>query len=461
MREVFKDIYQLDNNCYENGLNEYILMENAGRAIYEEIVNRGFNSVLIISGSGNNGADGIAVARMLLKKVPEVKLFLPMGVKSEMAKFQFEIYKNYGGEFYIDKLPDKKFECYVDAIFGVGLKRALSPQLNFLIKTLNKKEGFKIACDIPTGLSENGVMGEVFKSDLTVTMGAEKISLYNDFAKEFVGKIVIAELGISFQNYISESDTFLLEKRDMELPFRNRANTHKGDFGHMGVLVGEKEGAGVLAGLAGLNFGAGLVTAITKEKIAIPYELMHSYSIDKKFDSLVLGMGIGNFYDDELKEILEKEINMVIDADLFYKKEIVSVLNKRDKVVLTPHPKEFASFLKLLGMGDFSVEEIQKRRFFFAKKFSEAYPNSVLLLKGANTIIAYKKRLYINSFGTPALSKGGSGDILAGMIGALLAQGYHPLKSAITASLAHSFAGDVSPNYSLTPLKIVENLSKL
>ena len=152
---------------------------------------------------------------------------------------------------------------------------------------------------------------------------------------------------------------------------------------------------------------------------------------------------------------------MVIDADLFYKKEIVSVLNKRDKVVLTPHPKEFASFLKLLGMGDFSVEEIQKRRFFFAKKFSEAYPNSVLLLKGANTIIAYKKRLYINSFGTPALSKGGSGDILAGMIGALLAQGYHPLKSAITASLAHSFAGDVAPNYSLTPLKIVENLSKL
>ena len=115
MREVFKDIYQLDNNCYKNGLNEYILMENAGRAIYEEIVNRGFNSVLIISGSGNNGADGIAVARMLLKKIPEVKLFLPMGVKSEMAKFQFEIYKNYGGEFYIDKLPDVDYTKFMNS----------------------------------------------------------------------------------------------------------------------------------------------------------------------------------------------------------------------------------------------------------------------------------------------------------------------------------------------------------
>jgi hydroxyethylthiazole kinase-like uncharacterized protein yjeF len=149
----------------------------------------------------------------------------------------------------------------------------------------------------------------------------------------------------------------------------------------------------------------------------------------------------------------------VIDADMFYKKEIINCLDK--KVVLTPHPKEFSSLLKILNLGEYSVSEIQANRFELALKFSEIYPNVVLLLKGVNTIIAYKKQLYINPFGSPALSKGGSGDVLAGMIGSLISQGYHPLKATITASLAHAFAGDIEPNYNLTPMKLIENLGRL
>ena len=114
-----------------------------------------------------------------------------------------------------------------------------------------------------------------------------------------------------------------------------------------------------------------------------------------------------------------------------------------------------------IGSGDYSVEEIQKDRFKLALKFSEKYPDVVLLLKGANSIIAYKKQLYINRFGTQALSKGGSGDVLAGMIGALLAQKQHPLKATITATIAHSLAGDVKSNYSLTPLKLIKNIGRL
>jgi hydroxyethylthiazole kinase-like uncharacterized protein yjeF len=289
-------------------------------------------------------------------------------------------------------------------------------------------------------------------------MGAEKLSLYSDIAKDFTGKIKIANLGVNFKNYIQKSNCFVLEKKDMLLPIRKKKTTHKGTYGHLGVLVGEKEGAGIISALAGLNFGAGLVTAVTKEKIQIPYEIIHSYSIGK-YSTLAFGMGLGNFYDDELENVCKLEIPKVIDADMFYKKEILHCLKKN--TVLTPHPKEFAALLRICEIGEYCVEEIQKNRFELSLKFSKKYPDVVLLLKGSNTIIAYKKQLYINPYGTPALSKGGSGDVLAGMIGALLAQGYHPLKAAITASLAHSFAGDIRPNYNLTPLKLIENLKSL
>ena len=461
MQPLYKDVYNLDKECYDKGLNEYILMENAGLSIKNVILEKGFRSVCIIAGSGNNGADGIALARMLLGEL-DVSLFLPMGVNSKMAKFQFEVYKNYGGTYF--EIVSKKdinsfYDCYVDAIFGSGLKRDLSPKLSNIIKKLNKKDGFKIACDIPTGLGKDGKrFGEIFKADLTITMGAKKLSLYSDLAKDYVGQIKVANLGLSFKHYFKKTEYFQLEKSDLKLPFRKKNNTHKGSFGHLGVLIGEKEGAGIIASLAGLNFGAGLVTAVTKEKISIPYEIMQSSQIGN-FSALSFGMGIGNFYDDELEYILKLKIPKVIDADMFYKKIIPKFLTKN--VVITPHPKEFSSLLKLCEFGEYSVEYIQNNRFELIQKFSEKYPDVVILLKGANTLIAYKKQIYVNSFGSSALSKGGSGDVLTGMIGALLAQKYHPLKAAITATIAHSLAGDIKPNYSLTPLKLIDGLSDL
>jgi len=458
MKPIFKEVYSLDKACYDKGLNEYILMENAARAMFEEVKN--FNSICIISGAGNNGADGIALARMLLG-ICDVHLFLPMGVKSEMAKFQLEVYKNYGGE-YSEYTPTntKNYECYVDAIFGSGLKRDLDFKINNLIKALNKRKGFKLSCDIPTGIDENGnKRGEVFKADKTITMGAAKLALYSDFAKDYVGEIKVANLGISFKNYISKTKYYLLDENDIILPYRTKQNTHKGTYGHLGVLVGSKEGAGVISALAGLNFGAGLVTCITREKINLPYELMQDDIISDKFNTIIFGMGMGNFYDDEISKLSKLNIPMVIDADMFYRDEIKLFLDK--KIVLTPHPKEFASLLQITNFGEFSIQDIQKNRFELALKFSIKYPNIVLLLKGANTIIAYKGQIYINSLGTPALSKGGSGDVLTGMIGSLLAQGYHPLKATITASLTHAKAGDVKPNYSLTPIKIINNLQTI
>jgi hydroxyethylthiazole kinase-like uncharacterized protein yjeF len=463
MRPLYKEVYSLDKRCYELGMSEDILMENAALNLYKEIKERNLKSVLIIAGPGNNGGDGIALARMLLGEI-DVHLFLPLGVKSKMAKLQLQRYENFGGkysQFEMDKSKIKKYECYVDAIFGSGLKRDIDNKINSIIKILNKKDGFKLACDIPTGLDNNGnKKGIVFKADVTITMGAAKLSLYSDNAKDYVGDIKVANLGVSFKNYINKSNFFVLEKKDMILPIRNKKTSHKGSYGHLGVLVGEKEGAGIVSALAGINFGAGLVTAVTKEKINIPYEIMHSSSIGD-YSAIAFGMGMGNFYDDELKKICKLNIPKVLDADMFYKKEILFCLENNNKLVLTPHPKEFSSLLKICEIGEYDVNSIQNNRFELAMRFSKKYPNIVLLLKGSNTIIVYKNQLYINPYGTQALAKGGSGDVLAGMIGALLSQGYHPLKATITATLAHSFAGNIHPNYSLTPLKLIDNLEKI
>lgn len=458
MRAIFKSVYELDKRCYEEyKLNEDILMEHAAYSMALEIYKTlpKNSTINIVAGPGNNGADGITLARILLGDY-NINLYLPLGAKSNMAKLQLERFLAIGGEI---KREYKKCDCLVDAIFGSGLKRDLPKEIEDIVRKMNKIEAFKIACDIPTGIDENGNLRPIaFKADVTITMGAKKLALYSDFAKDYVGKIKETNLGVSFSKYAKKSDYYLIEKEDLILPIRKKQNSHKKTYGHLGVLLGEKKGAGIIAALSAFNFGAGLVSVVShNEYINIPYEIMHSHHI-KGFSALSFGMGLGKDFDDELEEILELDIPMVIDADMFYKEIIKEFLSKKN-IILTPHPKEFANLLKIINMGEYSIEEIQKNRFKLAMEFSKKYPKVVLLLKGANKIIAYNKKLFIDSNGDVTLAKGGSGDVLAGMIGSLIAQGYHPLKATIHASLAHSIAGNYEPNYALTPTKLIERIS--
>jgi hydroxyethylthiazole kinase-like uncharacterized protein yjeF len=458
MKPAFKEVYSFDKKCYEEyKLTEDILMEHAAYSmaleIYEKIPKN--STVNIVAGPGNNGADGVTLARILLGDY-HVNLYMPLGAKSEMCKLQLERFKAVGGHV---ETVYKNCDCLVDAIFGSGLKRDLSGELVAIVNKMNKLKAYKIACDVPTGIDDKGnLRPAAFRADVTITMGAEKISLYGDAAKDYVGVIKKADLGVSFTKYINKCCYFVLEKDDLILPLRNRQNTHKRTYGHLGVLVGDKPGAGILASQAAFNFGCGLVSIITREKVDAPYEIMQTGKIGN-FTALAFGMGMNNHFDDIMDDIISLDIPMVIDADMFYKEKITSFLNK--KAVLTPHPKEFASLLKIVGLGDYTTKDVQANRFELAEKFSERYPQTVLILKGANKIIAYNKKLFIDPNGSVSLAKGGSGDILAGLIGSLLAQGWHPLKAAIHGSLAHSLAGNYEPNYALTPAKIINNLEKL
>lgn len=461
MQKIFDEVNSLDKRCYEGFfLNEDILMEHAAFSMYSYIENifEENKSVLIVCGTGNNGADGLALARLLHKKF-DVSLYLASEPKSSMAKLQYKRVKTLN-----IKEVNELFEAdiVVDCLFGTGLNKPLSEKYLNLIDTLNSYNSFKIACDIPSGINHFGqINNSTFEADVTITMGALKTSLFSDFAKDYIGEIIVSNLGVQREIYETQTNKFLLDESDMNLPFRNKKNSHKGSYGHLNVVAGCKKGAGIIAAKAAFGFGAGLVSVVCHENLDLPYHIMQTHFISENCTAIAIGMGLGKYETDEIRKILNKDVSKIIDADLFYDKLICEVLDQ--EIVLTPHPKEFISLLKLCEIADISVQELQNNRFLYVEKFCKKYPNVVLLLKGANVIIAQSEKLYVNSFGSAVLSKGGSGDVLSGLIGSLLAQGYKPLEAAISASLAHALGARnyKKNNYSLIPSDLIEEIKKL
>jgi len=358
-------------------------------------------------------------------------------------------------------------DIIVDALFGAGLSRPLSEEMINAVDTLNSMSGFKIACDIPTGLDDGGkVQSTALKSDKTVTMGALKESLYSDEAKNYAGDIVCVDLGIKRILYEDDSKVFLLEESDFVPPTRKKLDSHKGTYGHVAVFCGEKEGAGIIAASAAARFGAGLSTLVVHEKIVPPSFLMHANMLPSSATAIAVGMGLGNHFESETlhKDIVENDLPIVLDADSFYREDMLTILNQKDRtVVLTPHPREFSAMWRILRDEVLTVEQIQKNRFSVVRNYQETFPNTVLILKGANMIIAGKGKIFVNPIGTPALAKGGSGDVLSGLIVALLAQGYSALDAAINGSLALTMAPKNYPgnNYSLIPLDLIEMLPEI
>jgi len=459
MQNIYDEVNSLDKRCYTKYyLSEDILMEHASYAMYS-FIEKHFKKnkkILIICGSGNNGADGIALSRLLYKRY-KVILYMPNGAKSEMSQLQLKRIKALNIKV---SQKIKKCDVVVDCLFGSGLNRVLDETSIKIINTLNLLKAYKIACDIPSGINSLGqVENTAFYANTTITMGALKKSLFTDAAKEYVGKIIVANLGVQRKLYETKSNTFLLEKKDLKLPIRDNKISNKGSFGHLSVIVGEKTGAGLLCAEAGFSFGCGLITIITEEIKKIPNYIMQNDKLPSNTTAVCVGMGLGKKYDSEL---LNNNIAKVIDADLFYEKTILEVL-KQKNIILTPHPKEFCSLLKITQIADISIDELQKNRFLYVKKFSDIYPQVVLLLKGTNVLISLDKKVFINPLGSAVLSKGGSGDVLCGLIGSLLAQGYSTLDATLNGSLAHTIAASnyARNNYSMTPQDLVNEIKKL
>ena len=350
-------------------------------------------------------------------------------------------------------------DCIIDGIFGSGLNKPVSSEICKILSLANGMKSLKIAVDIPSGIDKSGrILGGAFCADLTIAMGALKLALFSDAAKDCVGRIKVANLGISRSNFERGSEYFLLQKSDLKLPLRRKQNTNKGDFGHTYIVSGQMSGAAQMAALAAHAIGSGLVSVVSEEPLNLSPILMQKSSFDAA-RVVVCGCGLG---EQKIDLAALRDKSCVIDADLCYEREILSLLNANSNLIITPHPKEFCSLLKIAGIADLSVSELQERRFKFARAWSEKF-SGVLVLKGANTLIAQAGIIYVCDKGSAALAKGGSGDVLAGLIGGLLAQGYSPLQASICGVLAHALAARAfaKNSYALNPLDLIEEVKWL
>lgn len=411
--------------------------------------------VQIVCGSGDNGGDGFALARMLADfcTVQVVSIKEP---KSPLCTLQRERLKLLG--IAVSTKLKEQCDVLVDALFGTGISGTLDDSLCSIIQQMNAVQGYKIACDIPSGLNEYGIPAPVaFRADTTCTMGALKTALYTDAAKDYTGVIQVLNLGLPRHCYEGETHTFLLSTADMMLPHRRVQDTHKMTYGHGLFFCGEKTGACVLAASAALHFGIGLVSIFGEPIAGALFDFMYTRTLPDSFSAVMLGSGLGisaPMQEHALAFLSDEQIRsrpLILDADILHNAELPKLLPLFKRPILTPHPKEFQSLLLHGGCGSFSIADIQAHRFEYLRLFCAAFPHAVVVLKGAYTLIGCGKHIFVNPLGTNALAKAGTGDVLSGMITALAAQGYPPVEAAYTASLAHAEAAKtLLTDYGLT-----------
>ena len=442
-----------------------VLMENAASSCTQEI--SGFHSFVVVVGKGNNGGDGLAIARQLINLGKKVEVYLVFEDEfSGDAKINREILRSMNipvkscGD--LDKLilDIKTSDCVVDAIFGTGIKGDVTGISKDVIEAINEYSKYTLSVDVPSGI--NSDTGEVstpcVKADKTVTFAAYKKGMLLYPAADFTGEVIVANIQIpemAFDEMGIKINTTDDEFARKHMPKR-KPNSHKGDYGKI-LVIGGKVGMGgavLLSSLASLKMGAGLVTACIPNELSgyigeLPYEVMtmpmnFEKDADKiaglvnNYDVVLFGNGIGR---DEyvftlLEKILDKiEVPIVIDADgLFALSKFPEKITGK-KAVLTPHSMEMA---RLSGVD---VETVEKNRFEISKEFSKKY-DVTLVLKGNHSIItAPDGRQRVNMTGNSGMATAGSGDVLAGMTASLLAI-TEPFSAATLAVHFHGKSGD-------------------
>ncbi|MFQ5901358.1 MAG: NAD(P)H-hydrate dehydratase [Thermodesulfobacteriota bacterium] len=470
----------------EYGLPRIALMENAGKGV-AEIILRNFTDlkgkkVSIFCGKGNNGGDGMVVARHLTNSGTRVSVYLLANEDNITgdAKANLDVWKKMGGD--IDTILSvsdiKRYESsirhsmvLVDAIFGTGLSSEVEGIHSETIDFINRLDIPIVSVDTPSGLDCNTgrILGRCIVANITVTLGSPKVGLLLHEGIDHTGVLEMVDIGIPSD--ITEeifSPYTLLDDEEIEdslLP--RRSDFHKGDAGHLLVLAGSlgKTGAAALVCKAALRVGAGLVTLgiprslnpVIEEKLTetMTYPLMETDDQTLSSDNIeiikgllkgkkALALGPGLTTHPEVKELLLNLIRdvvtvpMVIDADgINCLAGDIEVLQRSNApIILTPHPGEMAR------LEDTTTSLIQEERLRVVREFAEEH-SVVMVLKGARTLVSDTDgNLYINPTGNAGMATAGTGDVLTGVIGGLLAQGYMPLESAKIGVYIHGMAGD-------------------
>ncbi len=441
----------------------------------------------IVCGTGNNGGDGLGIARLLNNLGYNVKVWIVRGSMPESLDFKnnlerirgklpvFEIISESDQGLFADRA------ILIDAIFGSGLSRPPEGIYKQAINCVNKSTAIRIAVDIPSGLpADRPSEGELVHADHTVSFQLPRLSFLFPQSHPFVGEWHVVNIGLN-KSFIREakSNYYLLEQKDIHERIRPRGKfDHKGSFGHALVIAGSygKIGAAVLSARAALRSGTGLLTVHVPEcgyeimQMSIPEAMVSVDSDNKIFASLpelknfsAIGIGPGIGQDKRTITAFTKLLELagkplVIDADalniLGTSRELIHLIPKNS--ILTPHPKEFE---RLVGTWRDDFERLGKQVELARKT------GAVILLKGANSSIAAPDgTVFFNNTGNPGMATGGSGDVLTGIITGLLAQGYSALDSALIGCWVHGHAGDrAAARYgriSLTASDLIDYLSE-
>ncbi len=454
----------------ERGIPSLELMENAARAVVREILARTGDmrpgTAAVFCGPGNNGGDGLAVARLLLTQGWQVKCAL-VGKREKMTPDSREMERRFreAGGVLEDFRPEEweeysGFDVAVDALFGVGLNSDLRPDAMEAVEAMGSAR-WTVAVDVPSGVNADTgeIMGGAVKADVTVTFSLGKRGLFVGKGAVHSGNVVVADIGIPRGLWGNEED-FPVITAEKPVFYPRRRDAHKGDFGKVFILAGSRgfTGAPCLAARAAVRGGAGLVTVAVPEDI---YSVVAAKCCDEAMvwpvaDSggellkkaqaadIVLagpGLGQGPEAEERVLTLLRKlTCPMILDADgLNLLSRHIDVLDERTApTVLTPHDGEFA---RLTG-----CELPIRDRLGAARSFVMKHPGCILVLKGHRTITAAwdgkgTVRCFINTTGNPGMAQGGSGDALAGLMASLCAQGEEDIISAVW---LHGRAGDLA-----------------
>ncbi|MBR2105004.1 MAG: NAD(P)H-hydrate dehydratase [Bacteroidales bacterium] len=475
-----KQMHELDRAIMDReGITSLQLMERAAEGLAARIMQRfpdASRNFKILCGCGNNGGDGLAIGRILHSHGYDVECFLLESDRySDDCRTNAKLVESLGilhtiGEY--NKMPDfNDSDIIIDALFGSGLNREISGVAAYMACRCIFEKNFVIAIDIPSGLADNTIPDDtiedefgdvaevVVRADWTLTIEAPFLSMLVPENQVFVGDFDIVPITIddSEMAYL-DADYYYTEFQDIRQMCRPRKKySHKGTFGHTLLITGAKgkAGAAVVCCKACHRAGSGLVTACVPSdlvdilQISTP-ETMVTPSSDAeiiadipdldKYSAIGIGPGIGTDAQTvaAVKKLLQTATQpLVLDADalniLAANPELMELLPKNS--ILTPHPKEFE---RLFGKTDNSIERLER----LAQK-AEQY-NIIIVLKGAHTAVADSHGyIYFNSTGNPGMATAGSGDVLTGVIAALLSQKYSPIEAARIGVYVHGMAGDL------------------
>jgi NAD(P)H-hydrate epimerase len=457
-------IDELSQTVY--GLSGEVLMESAGALAAREIdltflpeLTRG--SVAVVAGPGNNGGDALVVARHLHSsgyRDLQVFLIAPRDVQSPLFKLQRQRAELQGIRIVdLQEIPERvdqigSAELVVDGIFGIGLKRPIEEPYLSVIEVMNASKAPKVSLDTPSGLNvgTGRVEGTAVRAALTITFGLAKPGFFVSEGPAHVGKLRVLPIGFPYEALRGVATThFLFTERLARRYLPARAETsNKSDHGHLLLLAGRPGywGAGVLAAGSAYRMGAGYVTWASFEAPyealkEIPEVLTAKVDDDKiwngKISAVAIGPGLGT--GPETARLIERlkglDLPVVVDADAITACVEHNLFPLPKNWVITPHAGELARVLKV------HVQDLERDR-FHASFEAFAKTGCHVLLKGFRSMITFEKRCMIIHAGNSALAKAGTGDVLTGMIGGLLAQGMDTLPAAATASYLHGRLAD-------------------